>query len=90
MEVSRHGARAPLKIENEEKWEEAPGELTSQGERMHYLIGNHLRSTLIDELKFLDPEFNNQQVYVRSTVVNRTIMSARSQLLGLYPPESGP
>lgn len=57
---------------------------------MHYLIGSELRNNLIDETGFLDLEFNIQQIYVRSTPVNRTIMSAHSQLLGLYPPGSGP
>jgi hypothetical protein len=43
------------------------------------------RKRYIDEYKLLSPTYNPEEIYVRSTDVNRTIMSAQSQLLGWYP-----
>jgi hypothetical protein len=63
----------------------APGQLTPTGMRQHYLNGQVFRKRYIDEYKLLSPTYNPEEVYVRATDVNRTIMSAQSQLLGWYP-----
>ncbi|CDW82447.1 histidine acid phosphatase family protein [Stylonychia lemnae] len=57
------------------------------GRRQHYLIGKQLRKKYIsDSPGFLSDKYNPNEVYVRATDINRTIESAQSQLLGLYPP----
>jgi hypothetical protein len=55
--------------------------------RQHYLLGyrNRLRYD-----NFLSKSFDPKEIYIISTDVNRTIMSAYSQLQGLYSPGSGP
>ena len=50
----------------------------------HYLYGKFLRDryTLT-----LDSLYNKNKVFIRSTNVDRTIMSANSMLAGLFPPQ---
>ena len=52
------------------------GELTSVGERQHYVLGQTLRERYIKNTQFLAENYNYEEIYVRSTNVNRTIMSA--------------
>ncbi len=95
FELFRHGARAPWGQLNStvdrlnQTWA-GDSELTLSGMRQHFLIGHELRNKYIINKKFLDPNYNIQQVYCISTDTNRTIMSAYSQLMGLYPPSTGP
>ena len=49
-----------------------------------------MRQRYIEELKFLPEQYEPNSIYVLSTDVNRTIMSAYAQLLGLYPLGTGP
>ena len=90
LELFRHGAREALfdwwNAEDFTHW----GELTPVGMRQHYNLGQVLRKIYIDDLHFLSEAYNPDEIYVRSTDVNRTIMSAMSQLYGLYPLGSGP
>jgi len=91
IEVFRHGAREPTKAPfDSPDWAEYQGELTSAGLRQHYLLGKEMRKKYIDKLGFLSQTFNHNEVYVRSTDSNRTIMSVQSHLLGLYPLGVGP
>jgi len=88
----RHGARAPQRFYNKEKyldyilehWE-TPGELTPAGQRMHYLLGIRNRIRYIVDGKFLKDKFDPHEILVYSSCINRTIVSAASQLQGLYP-----
>ena len=88
----RHGARAPQRFYNKEKyldyilehWE-TPGELTPAGQRMHYLLGIRNRIRYIVDGKFLKDKFDPHEILVYSSCLNRTIVSAASQLQGLYP-----
>ena len=88
----RHGARAPQKFYNREKyldyileyWD-TPGELTAAGQRMHYLLGIRNRIRYIVEEKFLSDKYDPHEILMYSSYINRTIISAAAQLQGLYP-----
>jgi hypothetical protein len=62
--------------------------LTKNGEQQLFQIGLHLRKKYISQLGFLSGRFDPTQVYVRSTDIDRTMQSAMSLLLGMYPPET--
>ena len=83
----RHGIRSPLKLDEENKdtfgneWSNGPGELTLNGIRQHYLIGITNKNKYKNLLNF---DYKSKEILVYSTNLNRTIMSAQSQLLGMY------
>ena len=54
---------------------------------MHYLIGVHNRNKYINNsnYKLLSEIYNPNEILVKSTNVNRAIMSIYSQLQGFYP-----
>ena len=89
----RHGARSPeatVNAEGKDLWGETwalPGELTPIGQRMHYLLGHRNRKRYH---RFLEDSFSSKEMYIKSSDYNRTIMSAMSQLQGLYPAGTGP
>lgn len=87
FEVIRHGARCGLHIDyfNETNSNWRPGELTKNGKRQQFLLGEDIRQRYIVSNKLLDESYNSAQVYVRATDINRTIESAMAQLLALYP-----
>ena len=91
FEHFRHGARSSAFVNNKYidiydiKWI-GDGELTSVGMRMLYLIGVHIRNKYSNIInKYTSP----RELLVFSTDLNRTILSAESQLLGMFPPEKG-
>ena len=92
FEMFRHGARAPIVLKENnrdilnEYWN-MDQELTAVGMRQHYLIGYRNRKNYMN---FLSNSFDPNEMYVISTNSNRTIMSAYSQLQGLYPNGTGP
>ena len=103
-EVFRHGSRSPWAPGNTginatkqdifgEYWPNSlPGlepDLTAMGIRQQYLLGYKMKTKYVDT-GFLDKNYNASQLLVYSTNVNRTIMSAQSQLFGIYPPGTGP
>lgn len=93
VEVSRHGSRSPTKFYSwdlDGRWPQGPGEITPLGMRQHYLIGYEMRNRYIIQNPVLSANFTAEEVYLRSTDVNRTLMSAYSQLQGLYPIGTGP
>ena len=84
----RHGARGPYRSFDEVNWKDllyekwnGEGELTSLGMRMHYLLGVSTKNKYSD---FLSKKYNPNEILVRSTDVNRTVISAYSTLQGLY------
>jgi hypothetical protein len=90
----RHGARAPMSIDDatfedllKEKWTN-PGELTGIGQRMHYLLGLRNRIRYIKNETFLSEKFDPHEILIYSSNLNRTILSASSQLQGFYPQSS--
>ena len=90
----RHGDRAPYaQIDSPNfkyQWPGGIGELTPEGMNQEYLLGKELRVRYIDTLHLLPAVYKNNAIYVLSTDSNRTIMSAESLLMGLYPPGTGP
>ena len=89
-EFFRHGAREPVYELYDYKSYPSQGELTSVGMRQHYNLGSVLRHEYIDKVKLLSPQFDSSEIYISSTNLNRTIISALSQLYGLYPLGTGP
>ena len=84
----RHGARGSYKSFDyknwvdmlKEKWR-GSGELTPIGMRMLYLLGVSSRNKYKD---FLSSDFNPNEIFIISTDVNRTLISAYSYLQGIY------
>ena len=91
FEHFRHGARSSVFIDKENtdmydiKWI-GDGELTSVGMRMLYLIGVHIRTKYSN---IINKNTSSKELLVYSTDLNRTILSAESQLLGMFPPVKG-
>lgn len=54
-----------------------------EGKERHFKLGQLNRERYAD---FLSDSYDPDEVYVRSTDVDRTLMSAESHLAGLYPP----
>ncbi|XP_047732099.1 prostatic acid phosphatase isoform X3 [Prionailurus viverrinus] len=50
----------------------------------HYELGRYIRQRY---RKFLNESYKREQVYIQSTDVDRTLMSAMTNLAGLFPPE---
>ncbi|KAK2946568.1 putative Lysosomal acid phosphatase [Blattamonas nauphoetae] len=82
--ISRHGDRGP-----EEHIpgfiELIPGELTERGMYEHFQIGSQMREHYKGNSGFLSETYNSHELYVRSSNFDRCLMSAWSQLAGLYP-----
>ncbi|CAD6992511.1 unnamed protein product [Ceratitis capitata] len=85
----RHGDRTPIEPyptdpwKNREYWPVGWGELTNIGKNQHYELGKWLRQRYN---ALLNETYSENEVYVRSTDVDRTLASALSNLAGLYPP----
>ena len=85
FELVRHGARADL-LEGKSPgnfFKVGKGMLTASGMRQRYLLGAYNKRKYRD---LLSSEFKYGEVYVQSTDVFRTIQSAYSEVLGMYPP----
>nr|CAD7443698.1 unnamed protein product [Timema bartmani] len=87
--IYRHGARAPVTsypndpyLDQSVYWPRGYGQLTQLGEQMHYELGSFYRQRYSSLLPL---EYNVNDTYIRSTDVDRTLMSAQSNLAGLYP-----
>lgn len=85
----RHGDRTPIDPYPNDPWKDPShwstgwGQLTNDGKRRHLELGHWLRSRYRD---LLSATYTNNEIYVRSTDVDRTLMSAESNLAGIYPP----
>lgn len=83
QEMTRHGPRYPMQnFSNITHLAEADlGELTPAGLRSHYILGKNIQATYPE---FFDHYFNANEIEVRSTGWNRTIMSAIAHLEGIF------
>jgi len=85
----RHGDRTPCgsyptdPYKDPSNWPVDLGQLTSAGKRMHFELGQWLRRRYDG---FLSSNYSENEIHVKSTDVDRTLMSAQSNLAGLYPP----
>ena len=84
----RHGARGSYKSFDYKNWKDilnekwiGAGELTPIGMRMHYLLGVAIRKKYKN---FLSLNYNPNEIYIISTNVNRTLVSAYSNLEGIF------
>lgn len=83
IEVGVSGARSPnLDIPPGEFYESGLNELTPIGVRQQYLLGFYHKQTW--SRLFLDSNYNEYQVYVRSINTNSSIMSCYAHTMGLY------
>ncbi|XP_022832385.1 prostatic acid phosphatase isoform X1 [Spodoptera litura] len=89
--IFRHGDRTPVQPyptdpwRNESLWPVKFGELTNVGKRQHYALGKWLRQRYSH---LLSDAFDPTEIYIRSTDIDRTLMSAQANLAGMYPPKS--
>ena len=92
IDLIRHGDRTPIHEipKAAYHWKQGLGELTPEGVQRELQLGTMLRKKYIEQYHLLPPQYAVGTLYVRSTDVRRTIASARSVLLGLYPLENRP
>jgi phosphatidylethanolamine-binding protein (PEBP) family uncharacterized protein len=88
----RHGARTPViyldakNIRYPLAWKNLPaGQLTAQGLNGEKNLGSSFRKTYIEDQHFLGQNYDDRKICIRSSGVDRTLMSATAVLLGLYP-----
>ncbi|CAL8289554.1 unnamed protein product [Lota lota] len=84
----RHGDRSPVKAYptdpyQESAWPQGFGQLSQEGMKQHYNLGQFLRGRYNG---FLNETYKRQEVFVRSTDYDRTLMSAEANLAALYSP----
>lgn len=91
IDLFRHGARTPLTVDSlgfdilNLKWQQEKGDLTNIGLRQLYLSGARLRDRYAKDNKLFSEKFDKEEFIMMSTDVNRTILSAYSKLLGIFP-----
>lgn len=92
FDVIRHGDRTPLHVIPKASyvWPQGLGQLTPEGMQQEFQRGVEFRKEYVDRTHLLSAHYNNKEIYVLSTNADRTLMSAQSVLLGLYPLGTGP
>ncbi|ULU07106.1 hypothetical protein L3Y34_018707 [Caenorhabditis briggsae] len=93
--IWRHGDRSPDGHLNNDpvdpmRWIKGGGgygQLTPEGMEQQFILGKKLRDLYV-ETGFLHNFYDSQQIYIRSTDVNRTINSAISNMLGMFSSSS--
>jgi len=92
IDLIRHGDRASIYEfpSAGHVWKEGLGQLTATGMRQEYELGLKLNKRYMVDNALLARNYQNNTIYIRSTDFDRTIMSASSVLMGLYPLGTGP
>lgn len=86
----RHGDRTPVQpyptdpYRDESCWPVPFGQLTNLGKEEHLNLGRWFRNRY---RHLLPDHYDPKDIYVTSTDVDRTLMSAEANLAGLYPPK---
>ncbi|CAF0875929.1 unnamed protein product [Rotaria sp. Silwood1] len=85
--IYRHGDRTPVTTfptdpVKPSDWPNGLGQLTIAGIEQQHRLGGYLRNRYES---LLSTNYTPSEVVVRSTDVDRTLMSAQSNLVGLYP-----
>ncbi|KAJ1370860.1 hypothetical protein KIN20_032680 [Parelaphostrongylus tenuis] len=89
--VWRHGDRSPTTTFPTDPIQEGDwtfggggfGQLSPEGMAQHLRFGKLLREFYVDT-RFLNRKYSSKEIHIRSTDVNRTIISAMSNMLGMY------
>lgn len=87
----RHGERMPLEFypndpyKDPAHWPLPPGQLTTEGRLQHYHLGQWLRKKYNH---LLSSKYDENEIYVESTDLDRTLISAACNLAGLYLPNT--
>ncbi|XP_039291952.1 prostatic acid phosphatase-like [Nilaparvata lugens] len=90
--VFRHGQRTIIEpyptdpYRSPSYWPEGFGQLVDEGKRQEFALGIWLRKRYQG---LLNAVYNRTEIFIQSTDVDRTLMSAASVLAGLYPPTTG-
>lgn len=95
--IWRHGDRSPVSCCPTDPFQEGNwtfggggfGQLSPVGMKQHFEFGKFLRKVYVDDMKFLSPRYSSKEIYIRSTDKNRTIISAMSNILGMYGKNDG-
>ncbi|CAD6198427.1 unnamed protein product [Caenorhabditis auriculariae] len=87
--VWRHGDRAPVGTyptdeHQENAWPNGWGELTQLGMLQQLALGRLLFNRYINTTKPFLKGYSSKEVYIRSTDVNRTLVSAYANLAGMF------
>lgn len=92
VDIIRHGDRTPIALipTINYQWKAGLGQLTAEGMQQEYKLGMKFRTKYTEQSHLLPEHYEPGTMYVRSTDYDRTLMSAQSLLMGLYPPGTGP
>ncbi|XP_072387066.1 venom acid phosphatase Acph-1-like [Diabrotica undecimpunctata] len=89
VQIFRHGQRTPVNFypndpyQDSSYWGElASGQLTNEGKRQHMKLGEFTRNRYSN---FLSQKYDPSFFYAQTTDVDRTHMSAQSNIYGLFP-----
>ncbi|CAG9864602.1 unnamed protein product [Phyllotreta striolata] len=90
VQVFRHGQRTPGTLFPTDPYADKDvywaglesGQLTNEGKRQHYALGQFSRKRYAD---WLPASYNKKDIYAQTTDVDRTHMSGQANLYGLYP-----